>query len=104
MAPATTDFDQVAERFHALSDPTRLRILGMLASGEHCVCDLMSELDIAQSRLSFHLRVLRQAAFVTARRDGQWMYYALEREALDALVDVLTMPATTWKRAARCCS
>jgi ArsR family transcriptional regulator len=104
MTPATTDLDQVAERFHALSDPTRLRILGMLASGEHCVCDLMSELDIAQSRLSFHLRVLRQAAFVTARREGQWMYYALEREALDALVGVLTMPATTWKRAARCCS
>ena len=99
----TTDLDQVAERFHALSDPTRLRILGLLANGEHCVCELMSELDTAQSRLSFHLRVLREAGFVTARREGQWMYYAVERDALDALVGVLTMPAATWKRAAKCC-
>jgi ArsR family transcriptional regulator len=102
-APATTDLDQVAKRFQALSDPTRLRILGMLSSGELCVCELMSELDIAQSRLSFHLRVLRDAAFVTARREGQLMYYTLERAALEHLVDVLNMPAVTWKRAARCC-
>lgn len=103
MPGTTTDLTALAQRFHALSDPTRLRVLGLLAGGEHCVCELMSELDIAQSRLSFHLRVLREGGFVTARRDGQWMYYTLERDALEGLVDVLSMPTTTWQRAARCC-
>jgi ArsR family transcriptional regulator len=63
----------------------------------------MAELDAAQSRLSFHLRVLRQAGFVTVRREGQWMYYSLRTEMIDELVDTLTMSAPAWKRAARCC-
>lgn len=103
MTPAVNDLGLAAQRFQALSDPIRLRILGLLAGGEHCVCDLMTELDAAQSRLSFHLRVLKEAGFVTARREGQWMYYAVRQEALDDAVEVLTMPAATWKRAARCC-
>ena len=103
MATSTTDLEQAASRFHALSDPTRLRVIGMLASGERCVCELMAELDAAQSRLSFHLRVLREAGIVTARREGQWMYYALRDGALADLVETLQMPAPAWKRAARCC-
>lgn len=103
MTTTTTNLDHAAARFQALSDPTRLRILGLLSNGEHCVCELQAELDIAQSRLSFHLRVLKDAEFVTARREGQWIYYTLERGALDRLVGVLTMPAATWKRAAKCC-
>jgi ArsR family transcriptional regulator len=100
----TTDLDLAAERFHALSDPTRLRILGLLASGERCVCELTDALDVAQSRLSFHLKVLRDADFVSARREGQWMYYTVQRGTIDHAVDVLTMPAATWKRAAKCCT
>jgi ArsR family transcriptional regulator len=103
MTAATADLELAAERFHALSDPTRLRVIGMLGSGERCVCELMAELDAAQSRLSFHLRVLRQAGFVTARREGQWMYYSLRPEVLAELVETLTMPAPAWKRAAKCC-
>ncbi|HEX3928054.1 MAG TPA: metalloregulator ArsR/SmtB family transcription factor [Gemmatimonadales bacterium] len=103
--PATTatDLHLAAERFHALSDPTRLRIIGMLGGGERCVCELMAELDAAQSRLSFHLRVLREAGFVTARRDEQWIYYSLQPEIIAELVATLTMPRQEWKRAARCC-
>src|ERR1051325_11362460 len=64
MPRAVTDLATAAERFHALSDPTRLRIIGMLQGGERCVCELMAELDAAQSRLSFHLRVLKDAGLV----------------------------------------
>jgi ArsR family transcriptional regulator len=64
----------------------------------------MTELDAAQSRLSFHLRVLREAGLVTSRREGQWMYYTLQTEAIDAAVEVLTMSPPAWKRAAKCCS
>ncbi len=73
-----------AALFHALSDPTRLAILERLREGEHCVCDLQDLLDAAQSRLSFHLRVLKEAGLVTDRRAGRWSYYALDPEGLDA--------------------
>jgi ArsR family transcriptional regulator len=69
--------------FHALSDETRLEIVAMLTGGERCVCDLMGELDAAQSRLSFHLKVLKDAGLVLDRRDGRWVYYSLNRESLD---------------------
>lgn len=69
--------------FHALSDETRLEIVAMLAGGERCVCDLMSALDAAQSRLSFHLKVLKDAGIVLDRRDGRWVYYTLNKTSLD---------------------
>jgi ArsR family transcriptional regulator len=71
--------------FHALSDPTRLQIVEMLSHGERCVCELQDVLDAAQSRLSFHLRVLKDAGLVTDRREGRWIHYALDRDALDGI-------------------
>ena len=69
-----------AQLFHALSDETRLAVLDMLRDGERCVCDLQGALDAAQSRLSFHLKVLRDAGLVTDRKQGRWSYYALNAE------------------------
>ena len=68
--------------FHALSDEKRLRILEILQRGECCVCDLADSLDIRQSLLSFHLRTLRDAGLVTDRREGRWVHYALDEQAL----------------------
>lgn len=67
--------------FHALSDETRLEIITMLRGGERCVCDLTEALDAAQSRLSFHLKVLKDAGIVRDRKDGRWVHYELAREA-----------------------
>ncbi|MCA0374900.1 MAG: metalloregulator ArsR/SmtB family transcription factor [Gemmatimonadetes bacterium] len=76
--PAVADpLTRTAALFHALSDETRLEILELLRDGERCVCELQAELDAAQSRLSFHLRVLREAGLVNDRREGRWMYYTL---------------------------
>ena len=78
-----------AEWFHALSDETRLEIVAMLSDGERCVCDLVDALDVAQSRLSFHLRVLKDAGIVMDRKDGRWVHYSLNRgriEEMEALV------------------
>lgn len=69
--------------FHALSDETRLEIVALLSHGERCVCELQDTLDAAQSRLSFHLKTLKDAGLVTDRREGRWVYYQLNREALD---------------------
>ena len=82
-APATADLARAAQLFHALSDETRLAILAMLRDGERCVCDLQADLDAAQSRLSFHLKVLKAAGLVTDRKEGRWSYYAPVAEALD---------------------
>src|SRR5712671_3301758 len=77
--------NRAARWFHALSDETRLQIVEMLSHGERCVCELQDVLDAAQSRLSFHLKVLKESGLVTDRREGRWMYYALDREALDRI-------------------
>ena len=74
-----------ARWFHALSDETRLQIVEMLSHGERCVCALQNVLDAAQSRLSFHLKVLKDAGLVTDRKEGRWMYYAVNRDALDKI-------------------
>ena len=75
----------VASWFHALADETRVKIVEMLSHKERCVCELEQMLDVAQSRLSFHLRVLKDAGFLADRREGRWMYYNLQRDTLDQI-------------------
>ena len=77
---AAPDLGRATRLFQALSDPTRLSILQRLRFGERCVCDLTDALDAAQSRLSFHLKVLKDAGLVTDRREGRWSYYTLQRD------------------------
>jgi ArsR family transcriptional regulator len=83
----TADLQKTARLFHALSDTTRLEIVEMLRNGECCVCELQDELRAAQSRLSFHLKVLKDAGLVTDRKEGRWVYYTIDPEGLDELTD-----------------
>jgi ArsR family transcriptional regulator len=69
----------------ALGDPIRMDVVQALAGGERCVCELTSSLGLAQSRLSFHLKVMRQAGLISAREEGRWVYYRLEPGALGHL-------------------
>jgi ArsR family transcriptional regulator len=75
--------------FHALSDETRLEIMERLKDGEQCVCDLTDALKTGQSRLSFHLKVLKDAGLITDRPEGRWIYYSLNAEALEELEEVV---------------
>src|SRR4051812_20401098 len=88
MSKLAIDTARAAELFHALSDETRLGIIEMLRDGERCVCDLQGDLDAAQSRLSFHLKVLRDAGLVSDRKEGRWSYYTIVPESLLELHDV----------------
>lgn len=98
---AALDLTRTARLFHALSDPTRLGILEMLVGGEQCVCDLQSALDAAQSRLSFHLKVLKEAGLVTDRKEGRWSYYSLVPDAFAEAHDaVRTLAGDAWPGAA----
>lgn len=83
------DISRTAQLFHALSDETRIGIIEMLDAGERCVCDLQETLNAAQSRLSFHLRVLKDAGIVSDRREGRWSYYELNRTAFDEAEAIL---------------
>jgi ArsR family transcriptional regulator len=80
--PGPLDFERAQLLLRALADPIRLRVIEALGDGERCVCDLTSELALAQSKLSFHLRVLRDAGLISARQQGRWMYYSLQPAAL----------------------
>ena len=82
MPTTTLDRARTARLFHALSDETRLAVLEMLGDGERCVCDLQEALDAAQSRLSFHLKVLKEAGLVTDRPDGARRVYQIDPQGL----------------------
>ena len=100
------DAAQSARLFQALSDETRLSILERLRFGERCVCELTDSLEAAQSRLSFHLKVLKDAGLVTDRREGRWMYYTMNSEALGEvaeLVQALASPPSAVERKNGCC-
>ena len=100
------DTERAARLFHALSDSTRLSILRRLRLGERCVCDLTDALDAAQSRLSFHLKVLKDADLVIDRREGRWMYYTLNPDTLEEtaqLLEELASPPSPSERKNGCC-
>ena len=100
------DLDTLALRLKALSDPLRLRILDRLRTGEHCVCELTDLLDAGQSLLSFHLKTLKDAGLVSDRRDGRWMHYAVNSEALratEAFLRSLGRPTSQRRWKAVCC-
>src|SRR5689334_11018258 len=107
--PVASTASRTATICHALSDETRVAIVEMLVEGERCVCELQDALDAAQSRLSFHLRVLKDAGLVADRKEGRWSYYSLDAEAfaeLSSLVSSLkpsrrTLPTFRAKNA--CC-
>src|SRR3954468_11523014 len=83
MASATSvDVPRAAELFHALSDEIRVEVVTLLLHGERCVCDLMDDLGLAQSRLSWHLKTLVDAGVISGRKEGRWIYYSLNAGAL----------------------
>jgi len=83
------NLDQALRWFRALSDETRLRLVERLRDGEQCVCDLTDALDTGQSRMSFHLKTLKDAGIVTDRREGRWVYYAINPEVIEAMSRLL---------------
>ena len=81
--------------FKALGDENRIRILKLLHSGEKCACKLLEELNISQSTLSHHMKILCDAGIVTGRKEGKWMHYSISAEgsqiARDCLNDLTTI-------------
>ena len=96
--------DQARTLLKALADPIRLQVIEALGGGERCVCELTEELGLAQSKLSFHLKVLREAGLLADRQSGRWIYYRLQPEALEQLRGWLAeLAASCTAPATPCC-
>jgi ArsR family transcriptional regulator len=113
MVRGTKSFD-MARLFAALADPTRLRLLNLMAGREVCVCYFVEILKLGQPKISRHLAYLRTAGIVSARRDGKWMHYSIRRPEdaapraiLDAVLESFTENAEMQKDLSRldraCC-
>ena len=76
--------------FKALSEPLRVEVIELLREEEMCVCDLCDRLNVAQSKLSFHLKALKQAGLVRSRQEGRWIYYRLTLSRLVELEEYLS--------------
>lgn len=98
--------ERALQLLQAVAEPTRFKILRRLHRGERCVCELTDALDAAQSRLSFHLKVLKDAGLVSDRREGRWMYYTVNPDALhevEAVVQALVPDPSGRDRSSGCC-
>ena len=102
----TANLRRMAGLFHALADPIRLSIVERLRDGERCVCELTDALEAGQSRLSFHLKTLKDSGLLTDRRQGRWVYYALNPETIGEIqqvVDALRNRRAGLRLVGRCC-
>lgn len=88
-------YTQQVKIFKALCDPKRLAILEQLRSGEKCACVLQEPLDLTQSGLSYHMKILCDSGLVTSRQEGKWTHYRLNSSGRDhaiRLLNELTTP------------
>ena len=86
------DAEQLALTMKALADPTRLRLLSIVAASENleaCVCDLIEPVGLSQPTVSHHLKILTSAGFLTRSKRGTWAYFALVPGALDRVSQLL---------------
>jgi ArsR family transcriptional regulator len=77
LTTSEVDSKLITAGFQALSEPLRLQIIELLQEGELCVCELRDQIEISQSKLSFHLKILREANLARSRQQGRWVYYSL---------------------------
>ncbi len=88
--------EKTAKIFKALGDPNRIAILKLLQSGEKCACKLLEELNIGQSTLSHHMKILCDAEIVKGRKEGKWTHYSFNDEGINKAKDILNN-ITTYK-------
>jgi len=96
------DLQKNARVFKALCDPNRLAILELLRSGEKCACVLLEQLDLKQSGLSYHMKILCESGIVTSRQEGKWTHYRLSGEGRDRAVELLKQLTTPYAEQDSC--
>ena len=66
----------------SLSDPIRINILELMMNGEICVCDIVKVTGLSQSKISYHIKILKDSGLISDRQEGRWVYYKLDLEVL----------------------
>ena len=79
------DYKNYALCLKALGDETRIKIFHMLSDGELCACNILEEFHITQPTLSYHMKILSESGLVNSRKDGVWMRYSINQNALELL-------------------
>lgn len=85
-----------AKVFKALCDPNRLAILELLRSGEKCACVLLEQLELTQSGLSYHMKILCESGIVASRQEGKWTHYRLSGEGRERAMELLKRLTTPY--------
>lgn len=81
--------EAIVKIFKALSDKRRINIIKILQNGELCACNLLEKLDMGQSGLSYHMKILVDSGLVSCRTEGKWSHYRLSEEGKEAAKEVL---------------
>ena len=84
-----TAYTEAAKVFKAFCDENRLQILELLRSGEKCACKLLDDLQITQSTLSHHMKLLCEAGVVQGRKEGKWVHYSIDPAGAEGAVELL---------------
>lgn len=85
--PYFNDFDAYEAQFKALADKKRLYLLNLLSTrGTTCVCDLVEELNMSQSKLSYHLKILMDAKLLLKETRGTWSFYSINEHEIDSIL------------------
>ena len=102
-----SEYAAAAKVFKAFCDENRLQILGLLRSGEKCACKLLDELQIGQSTLSHHMKILCDSGVVRGRKEGKWVHYSIDpvgaEQARQLLAQQLTLLPFPEKDGDCCC-
>ena len=95
--------ENISKSMVSFSAPFRLEILDLLMDGEVCVCDIMKLTILSQSRISYHIKILKVAGLISDRHKGRWVYYSLKKEALFLIKEWITSLTDYSSNKKRCC-
>lgn len=84
-----TTYEECIKVFKAFCDGKRLRILELLCGGEKCACVLLEQLELGQSGLSYHMKILVESGIVESRQEGKWTHYKISEKGRDSAIDLL---------------
>ena len=97
-------YQESARVFKALCDPKRLAILEQLRSGEKCACVLQKPMDLTQSGLSYHMKILCDSGLVVSRQEGKWTHYSLSKKGSEyASKRLLELTTPNTENQSHCC-
>lgn len=83
-------YDETTKVFKAFSDSNRLMIVEMILDGEKCACTILEDLNISQSTLSHHMKILCDSGIVNCRKEGKWNYYSINKDGCKTIYELLT--------------